>query len=252
MSVFKKNYSSFYDDLYLHKNYLSEFKLFEKVIHKYKKNSKNILELGCGTGSYTKYFLKNQFIITAVDQSSYMLDIAKKKIKNPNVNFVKKNILDFKSKTKKYDVIGTFFDVISYFKNKNQFKIFMKNSNHNLSKGGLLIFDFWNKHGVTKLKPENRFKFYQKKNYNLLKITYPKWLKRKDKVIVETKIFKLFKKKKKIIISDEKHEMLYFDLNFIKKELILNNFKFLKWFVINGKNKKLNSCWSIVVIAKKN
>ena len=81
MSVFNKNYSSFYDDLYVHKNYFSEFKLLQKIIDKYKKDSKNILELGCGTGSYTKYFLKNKFKITAVDQSRYMLTIAKKKIK---------------------------------------------------------------------------------------------------------------------------------------------------------------------------
>ncbi len=251
MSVFNKNYSSFYDDLYVHKNYFSEFKLLQKIIHKYKKDSKNILELGCGTGSYTKFFLKNKFIITAVDQSRYMLIIAKKKNKSPNVNFVEKNILNFKSKAKKYDVVGAFFDVISYFKNKNQFKIFLKNSNNNLNKGGLLIFDFWNKDGVIKLKPENRSKFYKKKNYDLIKITNPKWLKRKDKVLVETKIFKFFKKTKKIIISDEKHEMLYFQLNSIKRELKINNFKFLKWFALNGKNKKINSCWSIMVIAKK-
>ena len=76
-------------------------------------------------------------------------------------------------------------------------------------------------------------------------------MKRKDKVLVETKIFKFFKKTKKIIISDEKHEMLYFQLNSIKRELKINNFKFLKWFALNGKNKKINSCWSIMVIAKK-
>ena len=76
MSVFNKNYSSFYDDLYVHKNYFSEFKLLQKIIDKFKKYSKNILELG-GTGSYTKFF-QNKFIITAVDQSEHA-DYSKKK-----------------------------------------------------------------------------------------------------------------------------------------------------------------------------
>ena len=56
MSVFKKNYSQIYDVLYRNKNYFNEFNFIDRIIKKFNKNSKTILELGCGTGSYTKFF----------------------------------------------------------------------------------------------------------------------------------------------------------------------------------------------------
>ena len=78
MSVFKKNYSQIYDVLYRNKNYFNEFNFIDRIIKKFNKNSKTILELGCGTGSYTKFFLK-KYNVTAVDLSSAMLELAKKK-----------------------------------------------------------------------------------------------------------------------------------------------------------------------------
>ncbi|MCD3283093.1 malonyl-ACP O-methyltransferase BioC [Clostridium botulinum C/D] len=51
---------------------------------------KNILEIGCGTGSLTKTLLKNfpNSNITAIDISPGMIEVVKDKFKNSSINFI--------------------------------------------------------------------------------------------------------------------------------------------------------------------
>ena len=113
------------------------------------------------------------------------------------------------------------------------------------------IFDFWNKKGVLKLKPENRFKIFNYKNLEIFKLNSPNWYKNQNLISVNTKLFILNKKTKKFIKINENHLMKYFDLKKIKYELKKNNFKFLEWVEITNNKKKLDNCWSVLVIAKK-
>lgn len=62
----------------------------------------DVLDVGCGTGVLIDYYLKrNVNSITAIDISSSMIDIAKRKY--PNINFVCADINDFNEG--KYDVV---------------------------------------------------------------------------------------------------------------------------------------------------
>lgn len=49
--------------------------------------SKKVLEIGCGTGMFTKKFLQSGAEITAIDISKDLLEIAKKNILNSNIHF---------------------------------------------------------------------------------------------------------------------------------------------------------------------
>ena len=251
MSQFGNDYSKVYDILYKKKNYIKEFNLIHNKIKKYKKDSKSILELGCGTGQYSKLLAKKKYSVIAVDRSLSMLKLAKKKCKNiKGLKFIKKDLLKF-SYPKKFDVVTSLFDVVSYINNKNGLSNFFNNSRKNLKDKGILIFDFWNKKGVLKLKPENRFKIFNYKNLEIFKLNSPNWYKNQNLISVNTKLFILNKKTKKFIKINENHLMKYFDLKKIKYELKKNNFKFLEWVEISKNKKKLDNCWSILVIAKK-
>ena len=114
----------------------------------------------------------------------------------------------------------------------------------------MIIFDFWNKDGVLNLKPRIDLNILRLKNYNLIKITDPKWIKKKDIISVNTRVFKINKNYDKFETTDEKHKMRYFQLNKIKNQLKRHNFKFMGWYEM-GKKSVLNKCWSILVVAKK-
>ena len=50
--------------------------------------SENLLEIGCGTGKNTEWFVKNYAQVTSVDFSENMLAVAKAKVKSTNVEFI--------------------------------------------------------------------------------------------------------------------------------------------------------------------
>ena len=58
MSNFKENYSKYYDIIYTNKNYKKETKLIKKIIKKYSSNSKDLLDMVCGTGRYSSLLTK--------------------------------------------------------------------------------------------------------------------------------------------------------------------------------------------------
>ena len=78
MDSFKKNYSEFYDTLYLKKNYKREFNLIKNLIRKYLKKPRSLLDLGCGTGKYSYLLTKLNLKVVGLDRSKFMIKIAKK------------------------------------------------------------------------------------------------------------------------------------------------------------------------------
>ena len=51
-------------------------------------HSENILEIGCGNGKNTEWFVKNYAQVTSVDFSENMFAVAKAKVKSTNVEFI--------------------------------------------------------------------------------------------------------------------------------------------------------------------
>jgi len=80
-----KNYAKYYDFIYHDKNYDRECNFIEEIFETTQK-SKKILELGCGTGSYTKILLERGYKVTAIDISGEMLEIASEKCSAKFIN----------------------------------------------------------------------------------------------------------------------------------------------------------------------
>ncbi|MDH4298774.1 MAG: class I SAM-dependent methyltransferase, partial [Cyclobacteriaceae bacterium] len=66
------------------------------------------LELGCGTGKNTAWFVQKAKHVTAVDLSDEMLSIAKKKLTNDNVKFISGDI------TAAWSFRDRLYDLISF------------------------------------------------------------------------------------------------------------------------------------------
>jgi len=72
-----KDYAKYYDLIYKDKDYEKEVDFIENIF--WKNRPKKILEVGCGTGNYTKILLKRGYEVTALDISEDMLKIAEEK-----------------------------------------------------------------------------------------------------------------------------------------------------------------------------
>jgi len=55
------------------------------------KATDRVLEIGCGTGYFTRQIIKTGALVTAIDISPELLHIAKENIKAANVNFIIQN-----------------------------------------------------------------------------------------------------------------------------------------------------------------
>jgi len=251
MKSFKNNYSSFYDLLYHDKDYKKEFNNIYKFIPKKNFIFDKILELGCGTGNFTNFFLCfKPSEILGIDSSKRMIKIAKNKHKNKKLIFKHINISNFKSNNK-YDLIYSLFHVLSYQTKKSEIKKFFNIPKKNLKKNGIFIFDFWNKNGVLKLKPTKRYKVVKTTKFDIHRFSEPEWFKFKDIVKIKYLMSVHDKKINKNFKFSESHLIRYFNLNFIKKILKVNNLKILKIFNAIKTNKSFSNSWALTFITVK-
>lgn len=69
------------------------------------KPTSDLLELGCGTGYFTKEIAKTKANIVAIDISPELLTIAKENVKEPNVYFCEENAYNMTFEDNKFDYI---------------------------------------------------------------------------------------------------------------------------------------------------
>jgi SAM-dependent methyltransferase len=108
-----------------------------KLIRTEKPGAKNVLELGCGTGSILKY-LQDDYAVSGLDVSGKMLSIARKKV--PRARFFRQDMVDFRLDNR-FDVIFCVFDSINHVKRFSDWKRVFARVHEHLSPGGCFIFD---------------------------------------------------------------------------------------------------------------
>lgn len=109
----------------------------QEFIRKANPNAKNVLELGCGTGSVLKHLAKD-YEVWGVDLSRKMLSIAKKKV--PQARLSRQDMVRFRL-PKRFDVICCVFDSINHILSFVDWKKLFANVGRHLSDSGVFIFD---------------------------------------------------------------------------------------------------------------
>jgi SAM-dependent methyltransferase len=108
-----------------------------ELIREAKPNARNVLELGCGTGSMLKH-LQDSYQVSGLDISSTMLSIARKKVSRAKL--FRQDMVNFEI-NERFDVIFCVFDSINHVRRLSDWKkVFVRVRRH-LSAGGCFIFD---------------------------------------------------------------------------------------------------------------
>ncbi|HNX18459.1 MAG TPA: class I SAM-dependent methyltransferase [Methanoregula sp.] len=171
--VFGKDYSTSYDLLYEEKDYDGECDLIEKIIKKYSKIPvHSILDLGCGTGNHSLRLAKRGYLVTGVDRSKEMLDIAKAKADQKNVkcSLYQSDIRIF-NRPEKYDAIIMMFAVLGYQQENDDVLAVLKTVSKHLNKGGVFICDLWYGPAVLNQKPGERVRVIEKGDTKIIRVS---------------------------------------------------------------------------------
>jgi len=136
-----RSYAKHYDQIYLKKkDYRKEAEVVKDIIKQFeKRQSKTLLDIGCGTGEHLKY-LTLDFQCTGIDINRDMIGIAKNKV--PNAKFKVADMVNFRLK-ERFDVTICLFSSIGYVENFNNLVKTLENFYKHLNKEGLVMVEPW-------------------------------------------------------------------------------------------------------------
>jgi SAM-dependent methyltransferase len=111
--------------------------LLRRLISRYNPKARDVLELGCGSGSMLR-FLTKHFRAVGLDNSKGMLAIAKRKA--PKAELLLRDITSF-DLDRRFDVVVCPFDTINHITSFSAWKRVFENAHRHLKPNGIFIFD---------------------------------------------------------------------------------------------------------------
>lgn len=146
--MFAKQYSKYYDLFNSDKAYKKEV----QFVSEWAENPERILDIGCGTAHYWKYFPQGK-TIWGLEKSSYMIDHSAHKHRILPVDATQASELDFFHED--FDTVTALFHVMNYIPKHDWWKDLP------LKPGGYFIFDLLSKEKAEKEKFQETVKVKQ-------------------------------------------------------------------------------------------
>lgn len=242
-------YAKFYDLFYGSKDYRFEFKNLIQKLPSIELN--NVLELGCGTGSYSIIAAESFENITAIDLSEDMIILAKTRNNRANISYSVGDIRNFKI-PKKFDLVFSLFHVFSYLSTTNELEKAFKSVSEHLKSGGLFCFDVWSSAGLVNNNLEIRRKEVQdNEGLKIIRYSYSSHNPKNETVMVNFDIVVL-KESESPKFYQEQHLMKYWSLDLIKNIAAKYNLDLLEIFDLHSGNDINSNSFGATYIFQKN
>ena len=249
MSSNFKLYSTYYDLLYQDKDYRSEAAYVNRHLQNLLPGSRELLELGCGTGNHAHYLSDYGYTITGVERSKEMVEQAKRKM-IPGFTPLLADICNF-DLPHQFDAAVSLFHGISYLTTNSQLLTAFGKVFKHLKPAGIFAFDFWYGPAVLHHLPVPRTKFQQNEYMEVTRKGETSMDIDKNIAEVNYEIVAKDKISNKFITIREKHPMRYFsipELDLIARETGFTIIGFEEF--LTADQPTLES-WSVFVILKK-
>ena len=247
-----KNYAKAFDIIYKEKNYQAECEFLTKIFDKYSsKPVRTVLDVACGTGNHIIPLAKMGFQVSAQDISAEMIKIARNKsAKNKlKIKFMGCYPMQEFCHRERFDTIIAMFSSIDYVIKSSELKNTLNNIRKCLKKGGLFVFDFWNKPCVLKsFSPFKRKEFISGKQ-RVVRVSETSL--DKNRSIADVKFTcQYFSVGKLVEEMKELHRMKYYSASEMKKILDSCGYKVIGAFPFMHMNKRITgNDWNISIVA---
>lgn len=146
MNVFSR-YAEYYDLIYADKDYSTEADFVLGKLGATENSGKTILELGCGTGRHAVEFLRRALLVSGIDLSPDMVDLARSRLAKEGAKVASElisvgDIRDVRIQ-KQFDYVVSLFHVFCYQSSDADLKAAFETAAIHLAQGGKLFIDFW-------------------------------------------------------------------------------------------------------------
>lgn len=145
---------------------------------------RQILDLGCGSGESIKWLTQHGYIVTGIDQSQEMLDIAKKSTHDANVRWIRADIRSVPD-VKDMDLILA-LDVMHEFSSLQELQEALQSAHRMLKNGKLLIFDLYTIEGLVQRSSDRDTLEYDQDGVTIFaqnQFDYERQIQRRDYII---------------------------------------------------------------------
>jgi precorrin-6B methylase 2 len=170
------SYAQIYDAFYVDKDYQRECLNLIELAKEFSAHLEVGLEIGAGSGSFTKELTKYLNHIEAFELSQGMTDICKANLASyKNVNVRQGDLrktLDSNIEEKSLDIIIANFHVFTYFSDAEVI-LFLEICSKFLRTGGLVAFDFWDLEAVVSTPPTSTIKIARFEGREITRKTFP-------------------------------------------------------------------------------
>ena len=147
-------YSAYYDLFYQDKPYEQEVAWLIERMRRYSPAAQTLLDLGCGTGTYTELFAQYGYEVLGVDLSPLMIERARKR---GSASYTVGDVRSYRA-SEPVDIITLLFHVMSYQTRDEAVRRTLQACYDNLQQDGLLCFDVWHRPAVLAQQPQERMK----------------------------------------------------------------------------------------------
>ncbi len=172
--VFNKEYANVYDFLYHDQDFEKECDFIEEIFQKQDKKVKTILDLGCGTGGHALILAKRGYIITGVDQSEGMLNLARAKAEKDGLEIdFRQSLIQDLELDDTFDAVLSMSAVMSYMIGNDSVAMACNIAKQRLNPGGVFVFDVWNGLAVLTDPPTQRVKEIPNNDERIIRFTKP-------------------------------------------------------------------------------
>ncbi len=174
MGSYLGKHADYYDVFYQDKPYPKEAVFVHECLERFSEGRcDRLLELACGTGSHAFELEKLGHEIVALDYSTDLLEIAKRKAekKNSNISFVLQDMRNFSFSEKKFDAAYCLFDSIGYVQTNAAIGQVLDNVWDNLRAKGLFVFEFWHAAAMIKHFEVKRERHWKTKSGEITRIS---------------------------------------------------------------------------------
>lgn len=171
------SYANAYDLLYRDKCYESECDFLQEVFKRFeKKETRHILDLGCGTGNHAIPLAQRGYSVFGIDRSGRMIEIARKKAivhgQNCQLQFDVANIQHV-NLCKNFDAVICMFAVLGYQTSNEMLFSTLCTVRKHLNAGGLFVCDFWYGPAVLRQRPTDRVKIIEEDKNRIIRLVKP-------------------------------------------------------------------------------